>query len=187
VSVAPFDGCLVIDFFFPFQRPKDLPQVSYLCRKRQTGAALFLPVQAERQDTVARGNFGQWIIKHIDRWFAFARRLGLGIEQMEDIILVTGFHRARSWANVAFLEGQEEGQVSFGVDVVDVDGPDIDVQWQFAPEHIQGAVWSRSPGGQVCVIALFAFAENPTEAENGFLAPNRIYPLINAYFYEGFV
>jgi len=65
---------------------------------------------------------------------------------MEDIILVTGFHRARSWANVAFLEGQEEGQASFGVDVVD--GPDVDVQWQFAPEHIQGAVWNRSPGGQ---------------------------------------
>jgi len=30
------------------------------------------------------------MLKHIDRWFAFARRLGLGIEQMEEIILVTG-------------------------------------------------------------------------------------------------
>jgi hypothetical protein len=154
VHAAAWVWHLLIDvsslIFAPSKRPKDLPRVSYLCRRRQSGAALFLPVQAERQDTVARGTFGQWIIKHIDRWFAFARRLGLGIEQMEDIILVTGFHRARSWANVAFLEGQDEARVSFGVDVVDADGPDVDVRWQFAPEHIQGAVWSRGPGGQVC-------------------------------------
>jgi hypothetical protein len=56
-------------------------------------------------------------VKHIDSWFAFARKLGLGIEQMEEIILVTGCDRTRSWTNVAFLGGQADAQVSFGVRV----------------------------------------------------------------------
>jgi hypothetical protein len=45
----------------------------------------------------------------------------LVIDQMEEIILVTGCHRTRSWANVAFLENQVDAQVSFGVKV---EGPD---------------------------------------------------------------
>jgi len=59
------------------------------------------------------------MLKHIDRWFAFARRLGLGIEQMEEIILVTGCDRTRSWTNVAFLGSQLDARVSFGVNAVD--------------------------------------------------------------------
>ncbi|KAI0289465.1 hypothetical protein BC826DRAFT_610352 [Russula brevipes] len=129
-------------------KPEDLPQVSYICNKRQCGAALFLPVQAQRQDTVARGDFGRWIIKHIDRWFAFTRRLGLGIGQMEDIILVTGCHRTRSWANVAFLESQQDSQVSFEVDVAGVDGPDTNINWKFSPERIRGAVLNWGPDGK---------------------------------------
>lgn len=110
---------------------------------------LFLPVQAQRQDTVARGDFGRWIIKHIDRWFAFTRRLGLGIGQMEDIILVTGYHRTSSWANVAFLESQQDSQVSFEVDVAGVDGPDTSINWKFSPERIRGAVLNWGPDGKV--------------------------------------
>jgi hypothetical protein len=33
---------------------------------------------------------------------------------MEDIILVTGMHRTRSWTNVAFPGGQEGAQALFG-------------------------------------------------------------------------
>jgi len=54
---------------------------------------------------------------HIDRWFAFARQLELGIEQLEELIsliLVTGCDRALSWLNVAFLKNQADAQVSFG-------------------------------------------------------------------------
>jgi len=36
---------------------------------------------------------------------------------MEDIVLVTGAHRTRSWTNVAFLEGQTDARVSFEVQV----------------------------------------------------------------------
>ena len=58
---------------------------------------------------------GKWIVKYIDSWFAFSRKLGLGIEQMEEIILVTGCDCARSWTNIAFLGNYANAQVSFGV------------------------------------------------------------------------
>lgn len=45
-------------------------------------------------------------VRHINLWFAFAENLGLGINRMQDIILVTGRHCARSWVNIAFSEGR---------------------------------------------------------------------------------
>jgi hypothetical protein len=108
---------------------------------------LYLPVDASRRDTLARRDFGQWMIKHIDCWFAFARQLGLGIEQMEDIVLVTGCHRTMSWANVAFLEGHTDAQASFAVEVVR--DPAKTIKWQFFPFHARGAMCSWGPEGKV--------------------------------------
>ncbi|KAH9967206.1 hypothetical protein BC827DRAFT_574250 [Russula dissimulans] len=132
--------------------PKDFPHVSYLCRRRQCGAALFLPVPAQRQDAIARGAFGRWMIKHIEHCLAFTRRPGreLGIERMEDIILVTGCHRTRSWANAVFLESQDDVQVSFEVQVTDVKGPNISINWPFSFERVQGAMLNWGPEGKVC-------------------------------------
>ena len=93
------------------------------------------------------------MIKHIDRWFAFTLRLQLGIE-MEDIILVTGCHRTRSRAVAAFLEGQDDAQVSFGVKTANVDGPDTSITWQFSPANIRGAVVDWGPDGKVCYLLL---------------------------------
>ena len=49
------------------------------------------------------------MVKHIETWFAFARNLFARnlelVEQMEEIILVTGCDLTRSWKNVAFLGG----------------------------------------------------------------------------------
>jgi hypothetical protein len=165
-------------------RPDDLPQVSYLCTKRQRGAVSFLPVPAQRQDTIARGDFGQWIIKHIGIWFAFARRLGLGIEQMEDIILVTGFHRTKSWANVAFLESHMDAQVSFGVEVTDADSPGSNIKWRHSPERVRGALLSWGPDGKVCHRFTLLGRSNQ---DRHYLAFIRIYPRINAYLYEASV
>ena len=63
---------------------------------------LSLPVRVRCENTLAQGDCGEWMLKHIDRWFAFARRLGLGIEQMEEIILVTGCDCTRSWTTSLF-------------------------------------------------------------------------------------
>ena len=97
---------------------------------------------AQRKDTTARDAFAKCITKHIDEWFAFARKFGLGISR-EDIILVTGCHLARTWATIAFQERGE--QVAFGVQVSGV----ADVTWQFTPEGAQGVAYNLGPSGQV--------------------------------------
>ena len=74
-------------------RPEDaIPKVSFLCQKKE-GAVLSLPVPAKMENTVVSADFGRWILKHIDCWIVWAWHLGLGIDRMEDIILVTRTHR----------------------------------------------------------------------------------------------
>ena len=85
--------------------------------------------------------------KHIVRWFAFSRELGLGIEKMEEIILVTGCDHTRSWTNVAFLGNNVNSRVSFGVRV-EVKGTDTNISYQFSPEDAQGAVLRHGPEGE---------------------------------------
>ena len=108
---------------------------------------LCLPVQAQREDTIARGAFRDYIVRHIRNWYAFVRSLGLGVDQMEDIILVTGRDRTRSCTNVVFpeTEDQTDARVSFGVEVAD----HVGIQWNFFPEHILGAVLNRGRSGRV--------------------------------------
>jgi hypothetical protein len=108
-------------------------------------------VQARREDTLARGNFRDHIIRHIGRWFAFAQQLGLGIDQMEDIILVTGRDLTSSCTNVAFLESQSlaEARASFGVQVSD----QVGIRWSFSREHDLGALLNPGRSGRVrCTI-----------------------------------
>ncbi|KAH9989072.1 hypothetical protein BJV74DRAFT_838710 [Russula compacta] len=126
-----------------FASGPDPESKSFSC-SRKVGAILSLPVPALRQDTLALGDFGKWIVSHIDHWFAFTQRLGLGITRMEDIVLVTGCHLAKSWANIVFLEGRGEERVSFGVQVSGVSN----VEWQFTPEDVQGVASNLGPSGQ---------------------------------------
>jgi hypothetical protein len=124
------------------------------------------------------------MLKNIDRWFAFARRLGLGIEQMEDIILVTGCDRARSWTNVAFLGSHVDAQVSFGVEVVD--RPSTSIKFRFSPEHLRGAVWNPGPEGTVrqCFVRKGRWTRDSFGMT---LLLIRTYPRINVYLSEDFV
>ncbi|KAH9167171.1 hypothetical protein EDB89DRAFT_137225 [Lactarius sanguifluus] len=126
--------------------PDSPTEVSFSCKGKQ-GAVLSLPIQARCKDTVALGQFGEWITKHIDCWFAWVRNLGLGIDRMEDIILVTGAHRTRSWSNIAFPGGPEDGQVSFGANVVNR-GDIVAINWKFSHEHNRGAVFNCGPDGE---------------------------------------
>ena len=112
----------------------------------EEGAVLCLPIQAKGKNTVAITRFKKWIIRNIDRWFAWARQLELGVERMEDIILVTGTHRTRSWTNVAFPGGQRGAQALFG-SVADHQG--VSIQWQFLHEHNRGVVLNSGPNGEV--------------------------------------
>ncbi|KAH9038289.1 hypothetical protein EDB84DRAFT_1479566 [Lactarius hengduanensis] len=118
-------------------------EVSFSCR-RKPGAALSLPVAAQREDTLAQDHFRTWITEHIDSWFAFSQRHRLGIET-EDIVLVTGCHRTRSWSNIAFNESRADAHASFGVQVPGVLG--TSVNWQVLHQHTRGAVLSHGPSG----------------------------------------
>ena len=130
-----------------FLRPDEIPKVTFSCPRKE-GAVLCLPIQAKGENTVAKTKFGKWIIKHIDRWFAWARQLELGVDRMEDIILVTGTHRTRSWANVAFPGGQEGAQASFGAKAGHR-GDVVAINWQFSHERNRGAVLNCGPDGEV--------------------------------------
>ena len=101
-----------------------------------------------RENTLAKGEFGRWMVRHIGSWLTFARNLGLGIEEMEEIILVTGCDLTRSWTNIVFLGGHD-AQVSFGVKV---EGPDIN--YQLLPELVRGAMIDQGPEGPVRLCAV---------------------------------
>jgi hypothetical protein len=113
----------------------------------RAAAVLSLPVMAWRENTLIRNVFGRWMVKHIDTWFAFSRKLGL-VHQMEEIILVTGCDLTRSWTNIAFLGGRADAQVSFGVEIAgSTRNPSIN--FQFLPGRIRGAVSHHGPEGTV--------------------------------------
>jgi hypothetical protein len=112
------------------------------------GAAICLPIQAKREDTVANARFGKWILNHIDRWFAWARQLELGVDRMEDIVLVTGTHRTRSCTNIAFPGGQVDAQASFRAKV-ELREDIVAINWQFSPMRNRGVVLNCGPSGEV--------------------------------------
>ena len=117
---------------------------------------MYLPVDAQRQDTLARRDFGQFMTRHIDCWLVFARGLRLGIEQMEDIIFVTGCHRSRCWAHVTFLEGQADAQAqaqaTFKINVEHGTAVGASVKYTFSTRDVRGAMCSWGPE-EVCRFA----------------------------------
>jgi hypothetical protein len=122
-------------------------ELAFECTRKR-GAVLSLPVSTRRLDTLARGEFEKWIVNHIDSWFRFMQDLGLGIEHMEDIVLVTGCHRTRSYTNAIFTESQHGARVSFGVRV---GGSGSGVEWRSSREQIGGVLVNCGPSGNVCL------------------------------------
>ena len=142
---------------------------------------LSLPMVTQRQDTRAREDFGKWMLNHIDRWFAFARGLRLGINQMEEMILVTGCDYTGSWANVTFLEGQTYGQASLKV----VQGSDVGINWQFLSGNPEGVVCNRGPEGKVRRLQTIAISET-LKAMSAFPCPRQNLPEDQCIFIRGF-
>jgi hypothetical protein len=89
------------------------------------------------------------MLRHIGSWFVWARQLGLGIKQMEDIILVTGTHRTRSCTNVVFPGGWGDAQTSFEAKLEHRGGV-VTVNWQFTHGRDRGVVLNCGPDGEVC-------------------------------------
>jgi hypothetical protein len=138
---------------------------------------LSLPVPAQSEDTASLGDFGNWMVKHIDSWFAFARGLGLGLNRMEDIILVTGRHRAKSWINVAFTQRRPDAGVSFDIEVTS------DSQVHLEQQYVHGGALKLGPTGKVWLCTYLTFRR--TLGHRRFdMTRTRIYLKINAYLFE---
>jgi hypothetical protein len=73
---------------------------------------------------------------------------GLGVNRMEDIILVTGRHLARSWARAVFSESRGGARVSF---CVQVSGDSL---VRLEERNVSGAQLKLGPNGEVgfCII-----------------------------------
>ena len=69
---------------------------------------------------------------------------------MEDMVLVTGCHRARSWSNIAFYESQANSRVSLRVQTPGTIG--TTVHWRVLGQRTQGAVLNHGPSGEVCSV-----------------------------------
>ena len=104
---------------------------------------MYLPLLSERHDTVARGDFGEWILENIDTCFKVAEDLGYGVERMEDIMLVTGCHLAKSWVSAAFFDSRGGSEVSFGVRVSRISGVHFDER------NVNGRGLKLGPSGEV--------------------------------------
>ena len=129
-------------------RPDDDTPVTFSCSRRQ-GALLHLPFPAEREDTVALGDFGKWIVKNIDDCMRLVEERGLGVSRMEDIILVTGRHLARSWVKAVFSESWGDAQASFAVQVT---GGDSIVHLE--ERNMSGGQLILGPNGEVDLLGL---------------------------------
>ena len=123
-------------------RPDDEAPLTFSCSGKK-GAFLYLPLLSERQDTAARGDFGEWMLENIDACFKIAGDLGYGIERMEDIILVTGCHLAKSWVSAAFSDSRGSSEVSFGVRVSGNSGVHFDGR------SVNGRGLKLGPSGEV--------------------------------------
>ena len=129
-------------------RPDDNTQVTFSCSGRQ-GALLYLPFPAEREDTVARGDFEKWIINNIYNCMRLAEERGLGVNRMEDIILVTGRHLARSWVRAIFSESRGGAEISF---IAQTSGGSV---VHLEERNASGAQFEFGPSGEVGFYIIF--------------------------------
>jgi hypothetical protein len=165
-------------FAYAKYRPEDDSQVTFSCDGPR-GALLSLPVSAQSEDTVALDKFGKWMTTHINAWFAFTQSLGMGVEKMEDIILVTGRHLTKSWINVAFNQGRRDAGVSFNAYVSR--NSEINLERQY----VHGGDLKLGPTGKVLLLHIFKPQQDLRHPGHG-IRP-RIYAKINAYSFEGSV
>jgi hypothetical protein len=65
---------------------------------------LSLPNGGDREDVIRTKVFEDYIRDYIVSWFNWAQNNKLGVERMEDLILVTGYTLVTSWAAAVFYD-----------------------------------------------------------------------------------
>jgi len=119
---------------------------------------LSLPGNSRREDTLVLGHFRKWIVNHIDSWLAFAQKLGLELE-MEDILLVSGCHRTKTWTNVSFNEIQRETQIPPRLQQATSSFSPAAANWLIPSEPSPGTAIRHGPTGEVRGVRLHGLTD----------------------------
>jgi hypothetical protein len=106
------------------------------CTIRKPGALLSLPNGGRHEDAIRTNVFRDYMIKHVDRWFNWAQNNKLDVEQMEDIIFVSGCTLVTSWAAAAFMYDANETTIRLASRTGDGPGCSAMFDWS----HIRGRV-----------------------------------------------
>jgi hypothetical protein len=73
---------------------------------------LSLPTGGHRDDVIRTKAFEDYIRDHIVSWFSWAQKNRLGVERMEELVLVSGYTLVASWAAAAFVGNTSEAEIS---------------------------------------------------------------------------
>ena len=79
---------------------------------RSCGALLSLPKGGRHENVIRAQVFEDYIQAYVDSWFTWAQKNRLGIERVEDLILVSGRTLVTSWAAAAFVDDTMDAEIS---------------------------------------------------------------------------
>ena len=71
-----------------------------------------LPRGGHREDTTTTEVLQKYIRDNVDKWYSWAQRNRLGVERLEDLILVSGCTLVTSWAAAAYLDHTLDTEIS---------------------------------------------------------------------------
>ena len=97
-----------------------------------------LPNGGHSEDVIRTKPFEDYIQDHIVSWFTWAQKNELGVDRMEDLILVTGCTLVTSWAVAVFMDNNQdsEAEISLASNILSNGGTDF--------------IWSNIRGPVVC-------------------------------------
>jgi hypothetical protein len=72
---------------------------------------LYLPNGGHHEDVIRAQAFEDYIKDHVDSWYKWAQKNRLGIERVEELILVSGCTLVTSWAAAAFVEDAMDAEI----------------------------------------------------------------------------
>ena len=79
---------------------------------RNSGAVLSLPNGGCHEDVIRAQVFEDYIEHYVGSWFTWAQKNRLGVERVEDLILVSGCTLVTSWAAAAFVDDTIDAEIS---------------------------------------------------------------------------
>ena len=81
-----------------------------------------LPNGGLHEDVIRLQAFQDYIQDHVDSWFTWAQKNRLGVERVEDLILVSGCTLVASWAAAAFVDDTMDAEISLASRALDKGG-----------------------------------------------------------------